>query len=659
MRGRVSGLWRHPRSQMFWFRIAVPERYRARVGKREIKQSLGVTDEQKAIQLAAAKYAETRSYFAQLDNEASLGTNHQAEQIVKLGFEHLAQSNQAYHTDREFDLARAMDNVTLTMLTMLSFRTRLDWGGDYAAQAQRDNIGHVAEHFGSTLPLPGPIMLGEDFRKSTAANIAVFEKGAPTQGAAYRELARALLAARDWQAMEFEVLIVAKAAGAVVKPRGALFDAIAEQILSRLVEHRFSHWPPDIDLVLAPIANATSAKLIKLEVPTFAPDSLNEEIDGPKTLSDAMAIWKEARAVKEPEKIDDEYKLAIARYREFFGTEDLRLITSKTVKAFRKLVSQLPSRPKKDVGALPLMERIEIANRLQLPTLAKPTILKHITCIKSMLSIAVDEEVIAVNPAAGISVDGAKHVGDERDHFSDADIKRIYESPLMTDPSACSDTMFWILLLAPFHGSRPGEHCKLKPHEVIEDDGRWVLRFRKDRRSRLPTNTDANRPRRQKNSQSVRDVPIHWIVEEGGFLEFVEHQIAAGATWLFDDLTPDKYGDRYKYLSRAINSELRRLGITETDKAFYSADHSMKREGRRQRIPEEHLDQAAGHSSGRSGRKYGQGVPTHIIKQYLDELEFRTVAWDPVVACATARVARLKAGNSMKLAASIARSKEL
>lgn len=290
----------------------MPERYRARVGKREIKQSLGVTDEQKAVQLAATKHAETRIYFAQLDNEASLGTTYQAEQIVRLGFEQLAQSNQAYQAEHEFDLARATDNLTLTMLTMLSFRTRLDWGGDYAAQAQRDSIGHVVEHFDSTFPFPGPVILGEEFRKSTAANIAVLEK-ASTQGAAYRELARALLAAQDWRAVEFEVLIVAKAAGTVVKPSGALYEAMAEQILSRLVDHRFGHWPQDIDLVLAPIADATSAKLIKLEMPTFAADNPNEEIDGPKTLTEAMVIWKEARAVKKPEKIDDEYKLAIAR----------------------------------------------------------------------------------------------------------------------------------------------------------------------------------------------------------------------------------------------------------------------------------------------------------------------------------------------------------
>lgn len=538
----------------------MPERYRARVGKREIKQSLGVTDEQKAVQLVATKHAETRIYFAQLDNEASLGTTYQAEQIVRLGFEQLAQSNQAYQAEHEFDLARATDNLTLTMLTMLSFRTRLDWGGDYAAQAQRDSIGHVVEHFDSTFPFPGPVILGEEFRKSTAANIAVLEK-ASTQGAAYRELARALLAAQDWRAVEFEVLIVAKAAGTVVKPSGALYEAMAEQILSRLVDHRFGHWPQDIDLVLAPIADATSAKLIKLEMPTFAADNPNEEIDGPKTLTEAMVIWKEARAVKKPEKIDDEYKLAIARYREFFGTEDLRLITSKTVKTFRTLVAQLPSRPKKVVGALPLMQQIEFAKRDNLPTLALPTILKQITGIKSMLRIAVEEEVIAVNPAAGISVPGAKHSGGERDHFSDADIKLIYESPLMTDPCACSDTMFWILFLAPFHGSRPGEHCKLKPNEVIEDDGCWVLRFREDHRSRSPTNTDENRPRRQKSSQSVRDVPVHWIVEEGGFIDFVRHQVASGVTWLFDDLTPDKYGDRYKYLSRAINTELRRLPV--------------------------------------------------------------------------------------------------
>lgn len=173
---------------------------------------------------------------------------------------------------------------------------------------------------------------------------------------------------------------------------------------------------------------------------------------------------------------------------------------------------------------------------------------------------------------------GARHLGlgtglggDERDHFSDNDIRRIYASPLMTDPDACDDTTFWILFLAPFHGSRRGEHCKLEPKEIVQDDGEWLVRFRRDRRIRLTAATsNETRPRRQTTRNSVRDVPIHWILLEAGFAGFARRQRDRGAEWLFDDLEADNYGDRYKYLSRRINDALRKIGIHEPDKSFYS-----------------------------------------------------------------------------------------
>lgn len=105
---------------------------------------------------------------------------------------------------------------------------------------------------------------------------------------------------------------------------------------------------------------------------------------------------------------------------------------------------------------------------------------------------------------------------------------------------------------------------------------------------------------------------------------------------------PDIYGDRYKEQSRTINKALRAVGITDTDKAFYSTRHTMKREGRRQRIATANLNQLAGHSASNVGDKYGQGAPTDILKCDIDRLEFRSVEWDAVVDCARARLARLR-----------------
>lgn len=139
----------------------------------------------------------------------------------------------------------------------------------------------------------------------------------------------------------------------------------------------------------------------------------------------------------------------------------------------------------------------------------------------------------------------------------------------------------------------------------------------------------------------MRDVPLHWIVVEAGFLDWIALQIERGEQWVFSDLVADKYGDRYKYLSREINDAIRALGIDDPDKAFYSTRHSFKREGRRRRVSEHDLDQMAGHASVNVGRKYGQGSPIDVLKESIDRLEFRSVPWDAVVACAHQRLLRL------------------
>ena len=73
-------------------------------------------------------------------------------------------------------------------------------------------------------------------------------------------------------------------------------------------------------------------------------------------------------------------------------------------------------------------------------------------------------------------------------------------------------------------------------------------------------------------------------------------------------------------------------------------DESLSNEAVRQRISEENLDQGFGHSTSRTGRKYGQGVPMDVMKEDFDRIEFRSVEWDPVVRCARIRLERMKRG---------------
>ncbi|WP_283404312.1 MULTISPECIES: DUF6538 domain-containing protein [unclassified Sphingopyxis] len=97
MRLRVAGLWRHPKSKMFWFRMGVPERYRARVGKREWKESLGTADEVKARALHARKLVEVHDLMRALDAAGAIAVDDQADKIVADGFDALARANIKAH----------------------------------------------------------------------------------------------------------------------------------------------------------------------------------------------------------------------------------------------------------------------------------------------------------------------------------------------------------------------------------------------------------------------------------------------------------------------------------------------------------------------------------------------------------------------------------
>lgn len=72
----------------------------------------------------------------------------------------------------------------------------------------------------------------------------------------------------------------------------------------------------------------------------------------------------------------EQYRASAAGVRlvEIFGDIDVTEIDSGMVMDFRDAMRGLPSRPKRAVAELPLLEQIEVARRDELPTLAGPTI---------------------------------------------------------------------------------------------------------------------------------------------------------------------------------------------------------------------------------------------------------------------------------------------
>ncbi len=612
----------------------VPKDVRHLAGKTSWQHSLNTADPNLAAQRRSAWSSHYKGEVIRLRMLAAQKAQQSTVEIVDQAFEKLAQ------------FACSMDLAVASELQKLASIVRSSWSNAHAQAVERQHLGEVWTSLLDPEPTSIPSIDDDEERRRFQLRAEILETNAATSGIVYQELARELLTRGVYEPLHFAISYLPYLVPGIDLSTKAAYDRVAHAYLTRLSEHSFGSWPIGIREALRPVVMPLTTSIdIPVIAATPSVPSTIPPCPAPvqhHMLSEAFDLWRKRKRITGKDKTADEFAKAIARFEALSGTSVVEAITPAMVRTFISLVEQLPFRPKKAVSALPLNEQIALAHAKALPTLSPPTVGKQLTALRAILGVAKDAQWIASNPAQGISVEGAAWEGDERDHFSDEDMRCIYASPLMTDPDACDDTMFWILFLAPFHGSRPGEHCKLKPHEIVRDDGEWVMRFRRDRRIRAtaaPNNE--TRPRRQKTRSSVRDVPIHWILLEAGFVDFARHQRDRGKEWLFDDLEADKYGDRYKYLSRRINDALRRLGIHEPDKSFYSTRHTMKREGRRLRIDHQSLDQLAGHAPVSVGGRYGQGASTETLKADLDRLEFRSVPWDDVVACAKNRLARL------------------
>lgn len=473
-------------------------------------------------------------------------------------------------------------------------------------------------------------------RDAVSINIELFETNPVFKGAAFREVARAHLSARDWKAAEFEAQIVAQAAGVVLRPKGPLFEAVAERILRRLAEHRFGHWPTGMQNVLQPMMTAMAFHL-----PAEQPAPVDDAVSG-TPLSLVFAAWREeTRATL---KTQDEFQASIDRFISVFGDIAVETITKATVLEFRRIMERLPYRPKKDVSSLPLRDQVTLAKTNNMRIVSPETAAKNLQALRMALAHAEHEmSLIAHNPASGVKVDRGDTFDDDRLAFSGEQLRTLFSLPVMVDASVDPDgALFWFMLMAPLTGCRCSELANLRPANVREEDGIWYIAIERDpKRQRIEEEAEGTTSKRAKTRTSLRNIPVHWLAVEAGFLDLVERQRVAGAEWVFDGLRVyEKYGDRAKDISRKLMAAIRAAGITDLEYVYHSFRHSLKGKLRDDpQTKEEISDLLTGHSFSVSvGRKYSRGAGLKILSEAVQRIDFATIDWDRVVACGRRRV---------------------
>jgi integrase len=254
--------------------------------------------------------------------------------------------------------------------------------------------------------------------------------------------------------------------------------------------------------------------------------------------------------------------------------------------------------------------------------------------MRSFLNWAVNEELIARNPARGLRLPDPVNKRDKRLPFEREQLHAIFNAPLYR---GCVDgergynkagnqrprnARFWVPLIALFTGARLGEICQLDTTDIRTVDGIdcIVVSLRS-----LNGSTD----KQLKTSASERLIPVHPTLIECGLLHFAEAKRKAGEKKLFDDIEVGSTGSRPVAFSKWFTQFLRACGAQRTRTSFHSFRHNFRDELRAARIDHDIALLLGGWTTGSSRsavhENYGSGYRVDALNDAVRRLSFQQV----------------------------------
>ena len=647
MRFRVSRPHKHPKSNILWFRLAVPKDVREKVGKTEIKLSLGTADSHEAQIEHARLTAEWKSRFQQLRREISAEQIARAPEIVDRFLKILSDRQ---HGDE--------DIIFYALQKMVAFHLVTAWGPEeYRARgADRAFGGNPDDDFWEDWSIdeePDANIIPEAERDFLAARMRVLHRRPESLGAGFRDVIQHVLSSRRWEAVAAHVTLIEAFTETAIPVGSALYDAVAENFVRRLVEHVSYRWDPEVLSALAPSAVSVGnpipapAQTVPDQAMALASSEvlhLNQGKSGKmQLLSAGLQRWKEVKLPGRSAMVEADR--AVGRFIELFGDKPVAQITDDDLYDYRDFIEAMPtnlSLPNIQASGQSLRDAVAEAwtQNPDRPKLSPASIKKDIGALSAIFTALKGERWIKVNVAAGIPVSGysKKRKGQKypRLPLRPTMMRDLFATPLFTGcagkrdiertkpgPYVFQDVLYWIFLFFPTAGPRLEEvgQILLDDIEVIEDEGKPPI---------VGVYVTGTGPDQSvKTDESIRVIIIHPKLIDLGFLDYVKRRRAEGATRLFD-LKQSHIGTWTKGLSQRMNRYLDRTITSDKRYVFYSIRHEFSDRSEID-MPESVSRAIMGHARSRS---YGLGAPLHHRAKELEKLDLSFIDWKRLKAAA-------------------------
>jgi len=218
------------------------------------------------------------------------------------------------------------------------------------------------------------------------------------------------------------------------------------------------------------------------------------------------------------------------------------------------------------------------------------------------------------NPFTGMKIKQKKSPRDERDRFSEKELKEIFSKQNylhLTKVEKDSYSKYWVPLIGCFTGMRCGEICSLYLDNVKEIKGNH-----RNKRWCFDILEEPNRPdKKLKNQSSRRIVPIHDTLIDLGFIDFIKLlKKDPERKRVFEELEY-REGTYIRSISRFWNNRyLPLLGIKTDKNGFHSFRHSFIDTLKQLGVEPHFINELVGHSQGDiSSDRYGNNYNPDIL----------------------------------------------
>jgi integrase len=290
---------------------------------------------------------------------------------------------------------------------------------------------------------------------------------------------------------------------------------------------------------------------------------------------------------------------------DFLGDIYIQDLDSQKLRDFKEALIKLPAY-RNTTGVTKGLSFLELIELRGVRTLSEKRINHILSVVRAFLGYAVRYDYIPKNYAAGMLSKEKTRAEDEKEVFSEEDLKAIFSSSSYTGVSPKNSWNYWLPLLGYFTGARIEELCQLEVEDIKIVDGIPVI------------DINDNGEKRLKNSSSRRVIPIHpTLVKALGFLGYVETVRKAGEIRLFPGLR--KIQHRLSHAPSQWFSRLKgKLGI-EGKKSFHSFRHTFANNLKQAEASGQAVKELMGHArSDESKDRYGKSyIPKILLKALM------------------------------------------